>query len=184
MSDIGAPGLAGDGNTRPDSSRKAAASLSRSTTCTLIGTRCSTLAFIRSDDIRHTSSLRSISSQVAPLASPDRAAVRTRNVKHNLTAVEARVPPISSSAEPTSSYGSALRCAFTLAIAGNAPSIASPAGLDSTKPYAIAHRKTVLIRWRTRRAVSGRVVQIGVRTEPPAHPHGLPDPRVSHPAAA
>ena len=42
--------------------------------------------------------------------------------------------------------------------------MASPAGLASMKPCAIAHRKTVLIRWRTLRAVSGGVVQIGVRT--------------------
>ena len=100
-------------------------------------------AFIRSDGIHHTWPWRSISSQVAPLASPDRAAVITRNRKHNLAGVEAWDASTVSSADPTSWYGSDLRCAFTFGIGGNAPSIASPAGLFSIKPCAIAHRKTV-----------------------------------------
>ena len=49
-------------------------------------------------------------------------------------------------------------------IDGNAPSIASPAGFISISSFAIAHLKTVRIRWRTRLAVSGRVDQMGVRT--------------------
>ena len=57
MSDIGEPGFIGDGNTRPDSSRKTDASPSTLSACLLRGTRCSMPAFIRSDGIRHTRSL-------------------------------------------------------------------------------------------------------------------------------
>ena len=42
--------------------------------------------------------------------------------------------------------------------------MASPAGLDSTVSCAMAHLKMVRILCRTRLAVSGRVVHIGVRT--------------------
>ncbi len=46
---------------------------------------------------------------------------------------------------------------------GSAPSIPSPATLSATYPWAQHHRSTARIRWRTRRAVSGRRVQISVR---------------------
>ena len=42
--------------------------------------------------------------------------------------------------------------------------MASPAGLFSIKPWAIAHRITVRMRCRTRRAVSGLVLHTGVKT--------------------
>ena len=71
----------------------------------------------------------------------------------------------SSRAEPTSWYGSARRCALTFGIDGKAPSMASPAGLVSINSFAIAHLKMVRILCRTRRAVSGRVDQMGVRTD-------------------
>ena len=54
---------------------------------------------------------------------------------------------------------------MTLGIDGKAPSMASPAGLISINSFAIAHLNMVRILCRTRRAVSGRVDQMGVRTD-------------------
>ena len=53
---------------------------------------------------------------------------------------------------------------MTFGIDGKAPSMASPAGLVSINSFAIAHLKMVRILCRTRRAVSGRVDQMGVST--------------------
>ena len=102
MADSGEPIFSGDGNTRLLSSRKTDASRRRSRACLLRGTRCSMPAFIRWDGIRHSWPWRSISSQVAPRASPERAAVSTRNRKHNLAATEAWDDSTASSAAPTS----------------------------------------------------------------------------------
>ena len=107
---------------------------------------------------------RSISSQVAPLASPERAAVKTRNLRQSFEASDVWDASTVLSAEPTSWYGSARRCALTLGIDGKAPSMASPAGLLSTSSFAMAHLNIVRILCRTRRAVSGCVDHMGVRT--------------------
>ncbi len=53
---------------------------------------------------------------------------------------------------------------MTLGIDGRAPSMASPAGLLSISSFAMAHLKIVRILCLTRRAVSGRVDHMGVRT--------------------
>ena len=66
---------------------------------------------------------------------------------------------IALNAAGASEYGNARRCSLTFGMAGNAPSIASPATLRSTNPCASQNLKTDRIRPRTRRAVSGLVVQ-------------------------
>ena len=67
-------------------------------------------------------------------------------------------------ANGTSAYGSAGWCCFSLALRGSALRIDLDAGLSVRHPSTIAVSKTVSIRCRTRVAVSGFVVQIGVKT--------------------
>ena len=83
ISDIGRPGLSADGKTRSLPSRMYSARPSTSRACALSGTRCSAPDFMRSPGIVHVAACRSISAHVAPLASPDRAAVRTTNWKQS-----------------------------------------------------------------------------------------------------
>ena len=69
----------------------------------LSGTRCSMPAFMREPGIVHVAPSRSISSHVAPLASPERAAVNTRNLRHCFAACEVWDASTVLSADPTSS---------------------------------------------------------------------------------
>ena len=106
MSESGRPPT-GEWNTSPDSPRRGAASSSAAIAASLSGTRCSTPPFIRSAGIVHRQASRSISSHVAPLASPDLAAVSTRNSKHAFAATPALDAAMISSAAGTSRYGRA-----------------------------------------------------------------------------
>ena len=82
----------------------------------------------------HSARSRSTSSQWAPLASPLLAAVNMANRRQNLAASDAWDASTTPRAWATSSYGSALRWALNFGIGGNAPSMASPAGLLSMNP--------------------------------------------------
>ena len=75
------PGRSGDGKHSPEPSSSSRASINTSRAWALRGTRCSMPAFMREPGIVQVAPSMSISSQVAPLASPDRAAVSTKNFR-------------------------------------------------------------------------------------------------------
>lgn len=82
MSVNGLPSLGGEGNTSPDGRRSGSTASSTATAAFDTGTRCSSPSFILVFGMRYSRASRSILSQVAPLASPDRHAVRTTNRRH------------------------------------------------------------------------------------------------------
>ena len=127
------------------------------------GTRCSLRIFIRAAGIVQRAFSKSISSQVAPGTSPDRAAVSARNLNASFVERKEELASTASIAAETSGYGRALKCSWTFGMAGNAASMTSPAGLTLIYPKAIVHAITVLMISLIRRAVSGLVVHTGVR---------------------
>ena len=126
------------------------------------GTRCSRFIFIRWADSVHTRPGTSISSHVASLASADRAAVSTRNSNASLTTGAAPDARTVSMAAATSLWGSASRC-VTMLFCGPSAGRTRSQGLSCRMSNAMAHSITERMRWRTARAVSALVCQIGVR---------------------
>ena len=84
------PERCGDGNTNPDPSSSGLTSRSSATASTDSGTRCIFSDFMRSAGIVQVAASKSISSQVAPRASPDRQAVSTTNRKQAFAVSDAR----------------------------------------------------------------------------------------------
>ena len=101
MSDSGLPRRLLE-NTSPESSRSRRASRTIANARSVNGTRCSRPAFIRDPGIVHMRASASISSIVAPRTSPERAAVRTRNSKASLVAMNAPEARTASTAARTS----------------------------------------------------------------------------------
>ena len=130
---LGRRAIVGEGNTRPDSSRRTRASLSTSIAWLLSGTRCSWPPFILAAGMAHVPPSRATSSHTAPLASPLLAAVSTRNQKHSSTDNDAGNSSTIRRASPTRTQGSG----------GRAPSMTSPAGLRSTRFRASAQAKII-----------------------------------------
>ena len=85
----GLPGFSGEGKTRPEPSRRLLACSSTSRVTSDKGTRCSLAVFVLVAGIRHSQASKSISSQTALRASPDRVAVNTTNRRHSLEAGDA-----------------------------------------------------------------------------------------------
>ena len=88
---------------QPDPSRRTRACSSNSSAASDRGTRCSTPAFMREPGMRHSRHRGLVYFvHVAPRASPDRAAVNTRNRRHNLLARDALEASTVASAADTS----------------------------------------------------------------------------------
>ena len=85
IGEMGRADLSGDGKTSPLPSSNPRARPSTATAASDSGTRCSRPPFIRSPGIRHSFASKSTSAQVAPRASPDRAAVSTRKRRQRFT---------------------------------------------------------------------------------------------------
>ena len=102
----------------------------------------------------HTPAARSTSAHSAPRTSPERVAVSTRNSKASFTASLAPVAHIVRIAPATSRWPSAGMC-LTRSCCGPSTGAMRSHGLSARYPIATAHSITALMRWRSRRAVSG-----------------------------
>lgn len=116
--------------------RMASASASMAGAASDSGTPCACSVFMRWPGMRHSRVFMSISSHVARLASPPRAAVGTGNRKHGFAARVAADPSTAASTAVTPNLAIVGWGAFTEDGAGNAPRFASPAMLRSTYPWA------------------------------------------------
>ena len=76
---------------------------------------------------------------MAPLASPDRAAVRTRNFRQCFEAGDVWDTVDGLESRTHLMIGKRTEMCLTLGIDGSAPSMASPAGFASINSFAIAH---------------------------------------------
>ncbi len=118
------------------------------------GTLCFTLLFMRSAGTVHTRDSKSISDHVARRASPLRAAVRTRNRKHNRVGDPAEEHETFSIAFGTSRKLSAGWCCFAPEFLGSTRVMFLLAGLSPLYPCTITQSNTAAMRCRTRFAVS------------------------------
>ena len=139
MSDRGRAGERGEGNTRPCPPLNGRACSSTVIAASLSGTRCGLPAFMRSPGIVHVFASVSISFQVAPRASPLRAAQRIRKRKQSLDASDAPEASTVSSAAATSPIGQRPEVLPLRPVGrGKAPSMASPATLCGDEAHALA----------------------------------------------
>ena len=129
------------------------------------GIRCALPAFIRSAGIDHALASKSNSDHVAPRTSPKRADVSIRkSIASSTVSLAFNLIAMLAIKSVTSRQGNAAKCSLTLDCFGRPREMDRSGASASRHPFECAKSRTVPIRWRTRRAVSGRVSQISART--------------------